>query len=88
VEVFEPASTRGNLDPRSRSYFRSDGQSVSMSWCQAHPSSQVKLCAPTLSEVRSCFKTDSQSVSLSSISFEVMLPSACSFIVDGLTFSC
>jgi hypothetical protein len=23
-----------------------------------------------------------------SISFEVMLPSACSFIVDGLTFSC
>jgi hypothetical protein len=24
----------------------------------------------------------------SSISFEVMMPSACSFIVDGLTFSC
>jgi hypothetical protein len=25
---------------------------------------------------------------INSVDFEVMLPSACSFIVDGLTFSC
>jgi hypothetical protein len=34
VEVFEPASTRGALS-QSQSYITTDGQSASLSWCQA-----------------------------------------------------
>jgi hypothetical protein len=38
--------------------------------------------------VNSVYKAPAWESDLWSISFEVMLPSACNFIVDGLTFSC